>query len=925
MKILDAISSNVLKDIREEVTTFTNDLLADYLKSAAALLKNDPEAVGAKDIYDAVWGTISLNPGEIIIVDSPLIQRLRKINHLGLAGYLFPGADYSRFEHTLGVLDVATRIGNKIIKDKNYQHITSDNTSFPIQVLRLAAIFHDAGHLFSSHASERFFEGPFYSRKDLVLTTKRFLMKKTNAVNIKLSEILSVFMVTSPAVIDLISLAWPYTGANHPTAMNYNEISGQIAALILGVPVNWIMLPLSGIINGAIDADKCDYLARDSQRTGVPVAVDLYRVIQKLKVINALPRDLGSVWDDQSESESTRSFLLGIALSAIRSVEEIVVSRTLMHEKIYYHHKIVTTEHMLLKALQLLDESGFETTIDFKTLLDLTDEDIFSAKVYILFEKLNQSFGKSPEYDENKFKRACRLLRNISERKLLKRACAISNEYLKPIRENVNIGRFLTDVFEKISVEENAKFVQSVIGEIENILKLTDRLGTKPEDLDDTILIVSTPEVMSSDLNMPVEVGERIRWYREFFQGEIWDNSRKVGIRCHYLVAPESIRYEACIATEKILFDKYGISLDEDASSLSKLRSSKLLEIKRRLAGVGYYKPTLPLIPNELIINAVIQKQIEDMVKRWQIYQGPKGAVDVPKTIGFLKQFYYLSEDPEDLIDGVIRILERVHIFGRDAIVSSFLKVFRTLEHTHGISITSLKLAVLGGPRDSSTHISYYMNDVTRKIGEKLDVRSIDETLSQTIDTTDVILFIEDSFWSGKQIVSIFQELCGLEPKDRELPESHCKPLNKLQADRLCKTRCWLCFGYGNPASQEFVNTKMRELGLQVRLIWANSFPREIFSQNDHPFKSNDQFQRVRSCFQNIGVQVLRSRKKEGIGFKPGWEEKKIQECSLGYNDAQQTLVLQWNTPTSTLTALWAEGELEDGTHWTPLFPRQSK
>jgi hypothetical protein len=56
---------------------------------------------GAKIIHDPVWHTIRLEPCEVIIVDSPLLQRLRRVHQLGLAGYVFPGANYSRFEHSI--------------------------------------------------------------------------------------------------------------------------------------------------------------------------------------------------------------------------------------------------------------------------------------------------------------------------------------------------------------------------------------------------------------------------------------------------------------------------------------------------------------------------------------------------------------------------------------------------------------------------------------------------------------------------------------------------------------------------------------------------------------------------------------------------------------------------------------------------------
>ena len=110
--------------------------------------------LGPKQIHDPVWGTISLRPLEVAIVDSPLLQRLRHLRQLGVAHWVYPSAGHSRFEHSLGVLfqtQQLTSAINRAGETKYSQQVISDDD---VQMLRVAALIHDVGHPVLSHVSE---------------------------------------------------------------------------------------------------------------------------------------------------------------------------------------------------------------------------------------------------------------------------------------------------------------------------------------------------------------------------------------------------------------------------------------------------------------------------------------------------------------------------------------------------------------------------------------------------------------------------------------------------------------------------------------------------------------------------------------------------------------------------------------------------
>ena len=120
-----------------------------------------------KDIHDPIWGTNRFSWRELAVIDSPIIQRLRRIHQTGLAYYVYPSARHSRFEHTLGVVTVASRVFDAVaqryagrleeIADtlKKPLEKVDDTVSRWRQELRLAALLHDTGHSVLSHASER--------------------------------------------------------------------------------------------------------------------------------------------------------------------------------------------------------------------------------------------------------------------------------------------------------------------------------------------------------------------------------------------------------------------------------------------------------------------------------------------------------------------------------------------------------------------------------------------------------------------------------------------------------------------------------------------------------------------------------------------------------------------------------------------------
>ncbi|MEA1906159.1 MAG: HD domain-containing protein [Euryarchaeota archaeon] len=111
------------------------------------------------EIRDPIYGFIRLNELEIDIVNHPVFQRLRRIKQLGFTEMVYPSAKHSRFEHSLGVMDLATRLYDEIVKKNS--HILEETVGLDEneldrdrELIRLAALLHDIGHAPLSYVGE---------------------------------------------------------------------------------------------------------------------------------------------------------------------------------------------------------------------------------------------------------------------------------------------------------------------------------------------------------------------------------------------------------------------------------------------------------------------------------------------------------------------------------------------------------------------------------------------------------------------------------------------------------------------------------------------------------------------------------------------------------------------------------------------------
>ncbi|NJN64226.1 MAG: HD domain-containing protein [Acidobacteria bacterium] len=287
-----------------------------------------------KAIHDLVWGFVEFTPGEIAMIDSPLVQRLRFIRQLGLAHLLFPAAGYSRFEHSLGSCFVIGRLFQSL-----HAHAIEDDvdppSSLDLRLLRHAALLHDVGHCAFSHASERVWESPEFTcapprRWAEALASHLELQEKKPSI----AEAMTVVALTSPASARLLEISL----ALDRVQTGILDWISDLARIVCGATLPGMRSGLASLMSGSMDADRMDYLARDSVVSGVNLTGDLRRLMTKMRL--------------QPDGRRGTSTIV-LEASGQQALSDLLLSREILTQRIYRHSKTIAAEGLLENALRL--------------------------------------------------------------------------------------------------------------------------------------------------------------------------------------------------------------------------------------------------------------------------------------------------------------------------------------------------------------------------------------------------------------------------------------------------------------------------------------------------------------------------------------------------------------------------------------------
>jgi len=243
-------------------------------------------------IYDAVHGFIHFNDLESALIDTEVFQRLRYIHQLGISYMVYPGGTHTRFEHSLGTMHLATKIFDQVAREEDRDYFR--------QMVRLAALCHDLGHLPFSHVAE--------SR----------LLGSTGHEEWTLKIIESEYLAP---IWEEASKLYPGKAVLKHVAMFAlgEEKLKQLRPDVEFSP--WERIYSQIVTGDFFGSDRIDYLLRDARATGLSYGLfDYVQLIEMLVVV---------------DQEGILS--LGVEENGIASCEALLLARHFMQRRVYQY------------------------------------------------------------------------------------------------------------------------------------------------------------------------------------------------------------------------------------------------------------------------------------------------------------------------------------------------------------------------------------------------------------------------------------------------------------------------------------------------------------------------------------------------------------------------------------------------------------
>lgn len=308
------------------------------------------------EVRDPIHVFVSLEDDERDLLDSRPFQRLRHIHQLGMTHLLYPGATHRRFEHSLGVMELASRVfdvvtdPNKVtdeIKELLPELGSDEKLGYWRKVLRIAALCHDIGHLPFSHTAEEKLLPKGWDHERL---TGRIIRDK---VLRHLWDKLGTPLRTE----DVVKLALGPKKA--PDRLHFSDWETMLAEIIVG---------------DSFGVDRMDYLLRDSHHIGVAYGkFDHYRLIDTLRILPAPPSG-----ESDSDQGRSREPSLGIEEGGLHSAEALLLARYFMYTQVYFHPvRRIYDIHLRDFLKEWLPTGMFKTSIENH--LALTDNEVNAA------------------------------------------------------------------------------------------------------------------------------------------------------------------------------------------------------------------------------------------------------------------------------------------------------------------------------------------------------------------------------------------------------------------------------------------------------------------------------------------------------------------------------------------------------------------
>ena len=367
------------------------------------------------DIVDPIHDFIRVYDHELEIIDNPIFQRLRRIRQLSGAHLTYPAAQHTRFEHSLGVMHIASQAGQAL---KEKEIIKSDD----IEILRLAGLLHDIGHGPFSHLFEEIIQQKKISHEDF---GKNLILKS------EIGDTLSKNGYDKRTI----------------TKVAFGDSKYQY---------------LNEIVSGTLSADMMDYLLRDGYFTGAEHAkIDHKRITQSLDVHKKkLALERSALYSFESMMHSRYQMFKAVYFHKTVRAAEVMLIEALrlsddefgftsfnMNEFVKLTDEYVLSILLSSKSSKLKRARKFAEDYQNRKLLKCVYERILTSKMLLEKTKTNEiraSISKKSKVDENEIFVDSSVTPSIPltpSKKESKQIILITNENGKPQAQELPISK----------------------------------------------------------------------------------------------------------------------------------------------------------------------------------------------------------------------------------------------------------------------------------------------------------------------------------------------------------------------------------------------------------------------------------------------------------------------------------------------------
>lgn len=395
-------------------------------------------------VRDPVHHTIPFSADERRVIDHPLFQRLRRIKQTAFLFQVFPGATHDRFSHSIGAMHMAglafDNLAEEFVASYGPRALQPDQRDYFRRLVRLAALLHDVGHGPFSHSLEGLTNAgrPVHPEREALVENGDI---PAHWVEEKWAKAKRTWL-KEPAHHEEFSIALIARMAD-----SSERIAGVLAQDIAALIVDWVSpthefdtmnrvgpsgkwslrSALKSMVSGEVDADRMDYLLRDSHYTGVP-----YGQYDKEMLLGNM------LWRPDPDKPS--QLVVAVRRKALHAFEDFLMSRYHMFLQLYSHKTVVGFDVVLENALAELP--------DFQIAPDLLDYTTWSDEW--LLRKILEN-------------RSSRWGRHISERVPLKHVFTVRQEdqkifqkFIKPFERSKNTTAWFPSLTTKLSAKTKA-------------------------------------------------------------------------------------------------------------------------------------------------------------------------------------------------------------------------------------------------------------------------------------------------------------------------------------------------------------------------------------------------------------------------------------------------------------------------------------